>query len=73
MQVANPRLPVLVAESIKNEPGYVDVNRIKAGGSQSDRLRLHIEYLNPAGAPFSDPMKAAVKPRSPTLDAVGTT
>src|ERR1700685_984567 len=72
MQVANALLLVLVTESIDNWPGYIDVNRVETRSSQCDRLRLHIEYLNPAGIPFGDTMKASVKPRSPALDAVGT-
>src|SRR5271170_1427971 len=73
VQVANPRVPVFVTEPIKNEPRYVDVNRIKAGGPQSDGLRLQIEDLNSAGNPLSDVVKATINPRSPSLDAVGTT
>src|ERR1700685_4444720 len=72
MQVANALLLVLVTESIDNWPGYIDVNRVETRSSQCDRLRLHIEYLNPAGIPFGGTMKASVKPRSPALNAVGT-
>src|SRR5258707_11653622 len=73
MQVANPRLLALITESIENEPRYVDVNRIETRGPQGDRLRLHIEYLNPASAPFGDAMKAALEPGSPALNAVWAT
>src|SRR5271163_2659488 len=72
MQVANALLLALVTETIDNRPGYIDVNRVETLISQCDRLRLHIEYLNPAGIPFGDTMKASVKPRSPALNAVGT-
>src|ERR1700734_1397 len=72
MQRANALLFVLAPESIVNCPGYIDVNRVETRSSRRDRLRLHIEYLNPAGIPFGDTMKASVKPRSPALNAVGT-
>src|SRR5271154_1585980 len=73
VQIANPRLPILVTELIENEPRNVDVHRIKAGSPQSDRFRLHVEYLNSAGVPFGDTMKATIEPRSPSLDTVRTT
>src|ERR1700677_984666 len=73
VQIANPRLPILVTESIENEPRNVDVHRIKAGSPQSNRFRLHIEYLYSAGVPFRDAMKATIEPRSPSLDTVRTT
>src|ERR1700685_2630124 len=72
MQVANALLLVLVTESIDNWPGYIDVNRVETRSSQCDRLRLHVEYLNPASIPFGDPMKASVDPSSPALNAVWT-
>src|SRR5580658_1894781 len=73
VQIANPRLPILVAESIQNEPRNVHVHRIKAGSPQSDRFRLHVEYLYSARVPFGDTMKATIEPRSPSLDTVRTT
>src|SRR5271163_4715263 len=73
VQIANPRLPIPVTELIENKPRNVDVHRIKAGSPQSDRFRLHIEYLNSAGVPFGDTMKATIEPRSPSLDTVRTT
>src|SRR3984885_12256484 len=73
VQIANPRLPILVTESIENEPRNVDVHRIKARSPQSARFRLHVEYLNSTGIPFGDTMKATIEPRSPSLDTVRTT
>src|ERR1700693_3775752 len=72
LQSADPFLFALITESIESEPGYVYVDRIEASRPEGDRLRLHSEYLNPAGIPFGDTMKASVKPRSPALNAVGT-
>src|SRR5271156_4792156 len=73
LQIPNPRLPILVTELIENKPRNVDMHRIKAGSPQSDRFRLHVEYLNSAGVPFGDTMKATIEPRSPSLDTVRTT
>src|SRR5580704_15708869 len=73
VQIANPRLPILVTESIENESRNVHVHRIKSGSPQCDRFRLHVKYLYPAGVPFGDAMKATVEPRSPSLDTVRTT
>src|SRR5271156_2405950 len=73
LQIPNPRLPILVTELIENKPRNVDMHRIKAGSPQSDRFRLHVEYLNSAGVPFGDTMKTTIEPRSPPLDTVRTT
>src|SRR5260370_18548826 len=47
-------------------------HRVKTVSSKCSRLRTHDEYLNPAGIPFGDPMKASVEPSSPALNAVWT-
>src|SRR5271154_1111781 len=73
VQIANPRLPIFVTESIENGPRNVDVHRIEARSPQRDRFRLHVEYLNSPGIPFGDTMKATTEPRSPPLDTVRTT
>ena len=73
VQISNPDLPILVTNSIKNEPRNVHVHRIKTGSPQSDRFRLNVEYLYSAGVPLGDTMKATIEPRAPSLDTVRTT